>query len=150
MPLSILELQHRGCVLSLFDEGVVNDEFNRIYSLKKTREPDCVVKLIEEYIVDADTIISELSSLIDTPNVDVTKLGALARKLEEKSQRIGAEHMRAASADLIQAYGQIHKANFSRALAGVSNEFIYTKMKFEYFLKLEQKIIGERGEGSQT
>ncbi|PON38197.1 Signal transduction histidine kinase, phosphotransfer (Hpt) domain containing protein [Parasponia andersonii] len=79
MALSILKELLEGYVQSLFDEGVVNDQFSQIQTLKRIREPDFVVQLINTYLVDMETLISELTIFSDSLDVDFSKLALLAR-----------------------------------------------------------------------
>ncbi|XP_057954700.1 histidine-containing phosphotransfer protein 1-like [Malania oleifera] len=141
MALSILKGLLQGYVQSLFDEGIVNDQFSHIQSLKSAEKPDSVVQFISMYCDDVGAIISELKSYIDLPDVDFSRLAAEARKVEEKSLRIGAEHMRLACADLIQACEENNKENFSRALKWMKNEFVRTRSKLESFAQMERRII---------
>ncbi|TKY48629.1 Histidine-containing phosphotransfer protein 1 [Spatholobus suberectus] len=61
MTMPILKGLLQGYMKSLFEEGVVNDQFNVIMSLKHIGEPDCAVQLIETYFADVEKILSELS-----------------------------------------------------------------------------------------
>ncbi|PON47493.1 Signal transduction histidine kinase, phosphotransfer (Hpt) domain containing protein [Trema orientale] len=79
MALSILKELLEGYVQSLFDEGVVNDQFSQIQTLKSIREPDFVVQLIDTYLVDMETLLSELTIFSDSLDVDFSKLALLAR-----------------------------------------------------------------------
>ncbi|KAJ6692984.1 hypothetical protein OIU79_014675 [Salix purpurea] len=72
-------------VQSLLDEGIVNAQFCHIQTLKTEEEPDHVVQLINTYCIDVESILSELGSFIDLPDVDFSKLVALAQQVEESS-----------------------------------------------------------------
>ncbi|KAK4607720.1 hypothetical protein RGQ29_001511 [Quercus rubra] len=87
MALSILKGLLQGYVQSLFDEGIVDDQFFQIHTLKSEEEPEHVVQLIDKYFVDVETILSELTSKIDCPDVDFSKLSELAHKVDERSLR---------------------------------------------------------------
>ncbi|GMQ09795.1 hypothetical protein CsSME_00053053 [Camellia sinensis var. sinensis] len=81
MALIVLrEILHQY-VKSLFDEGIINDQFSEIQALKS----DCVVQLINAYCVEVGTILSELKSCINLPNVDFSNFAAQAHKIEDKS-----------------------------------------------------------------
>ena len=43
-------------------QGILNDQFNHIYTLKEAEKPDSVVEFIEKYFTDVDVIISKLST----------------------------------------------------------------------------------------
>lgn len=40
----------------------MNDQFSQIQTLKSKEEPDCVVRLINMYFIDVETILSKLRS----------------------------------------------------------------------------------------
>ncbi|GLT66422.1 hypothetical protein SLA2020_387870 [Shorea laevis] len=109
MALSILRGLIQEYVQSLFDEGILNNQFSQIQTLKSVEEPENVVQLIDTYFIDVETILSELTTYIDYPDFDFSKLSTLVHKVEERSLSIGAEHMRLACADLIRACNQMDK-----------------------------------------
>ncbi|GMY15851.1 histidine-containing phosphotransfer protein 5-like [Fagus crenata] len=140
MALSILKGLLRGYVQSLFDEGIVNDQFSQIHTLKSEEEPEHVLQLIDTYFVDVEITLSELTSYIDCPDVDFSKLAELAHKVEERSSwYIGAAHVRLACGDLIQACDQMNK---EKALIWIKNEFSHTRSKLEAYVQssLERKL----------
>ncbi|CAB4283000.1 unnamed protein product [Prunus armeniaca] len=85
MALPILKGLLRGYVQSLFNEGIVNNQFSQIQTLKSDEDPDCALRLINIYLLDVERMLSELTSLSDLPDVDFSKLATLARSIEEKS-----------------------------------------------------------------
>ncbi|KAH7542027.1 hypothetical protein FEM48_Zijuj02G0029900 [Ziziphus jujuba var. spinosa] len=112
MALSILEGLLEEYVQSLFDEGIVNDQFSQIQTLKSMEQPDLVVQLIDAYLVDVEMILSELTSYSDFPDVDFSKVTLLAHKVKDRSSCIGAEHVRLACDELIQASVQMNKQKY--------------------------------------
>lgn len=63
----------------------MNAQFCHIQTLKTEEEPDHVVRLINTYCIDVESILFELGSYIDLPDVDFSKLAALAQQVEERS-----------------------------------------------------------------
>ncbi|KAL5579851.1 hypothetical protein UlMin_012293 [Ulmus minor] len=126
------------CQISL---GVVNDQFSQIRTLNSTEEPASFVQMINTYLVDVETILSELTSKSDLPNADYSKLVVLVHKLNEMSSSIGTELVKRACADLIQACDQKNEQRFSQALGWMKHEFSFTKEKLESYTKMEQRIL---------
>ncbi|KAK7272211.1 hypothetical protein RJT34_28681 [Clitoria ternatea] len=145
MSMRILKGILRGYLNSLFDEGVVNDKFNQTLALKHTGEPECVVKLIETYFADVERNLSELSRHMDHPTADFSKLASLAREIEDKSTRIGADHMRLACPNLIKACDEKNPRSYARTLTWLKNEFHNTRNKLTAFVTMERKIIRLEG-----
>ncbi|KAK8550800.1 hypothetical protein V6N13_119307 [Hibiscus sabdariffa] len=92
-------------------------------------------QLINTYCLDVESIISQLASYIDLPDVDFSKLAALTTEVAERSSRIGAEHVRLACLDLMQACDQKQKQNFLRALNWTKTEFARTKNKLQVIVQ---------------
>ncbi|ESW22084.1 hypothetical protein PHAVU_005G125700 [Phaseolus vulgaris] len=148
MSLRILRGLLQGYTKSLFDEGVVNDQFNVIMALKRIGEPNHVVQLIETYLADVERILFELFRHVENEKSDLRKLTSLAREIEDKSTRIGAELMKAACYDVIKACDENHQQRFSRGLILLKKEFGNTKNKLNSFVQMEKRII--RLEKSQS
>ncbi|XP_024926349.2 histidine-containing phosphotransfer protein 1 isoform X5 [Ziziphus jujuba] len=121
--------------------GIVNDQFSQIQTLKSMEQPDLVVQLIDAYLVDVEMILSELTSYSDFPDVDFSKVTLLAHKVKDRSSCIGAEHVRLACDELIQASVQMNKQNFVRALSWIKKEFSCTQDKLESYAQMERRII---------
>ncbi|KAK4286360.1 hypothetical protein QN277_002923 [Acacia crassicarpa] len=143
MTLQILKGLHQDYLNSLLDEGILNEQFNRIHSERRNEEPaDSVVKLIESYFKDVEAILSDLSSHDDNKSkIDLTKLSALAREIQDKSKSIGAEHVKNACPPLIEACEENHKRKFDRSLMWVTTEFSSTKTKLEAYVRMERRIM---------
>ncbi|KAJ0083709.1 hypothetical protein Patl1_30456 [Pistacia atlantica] len=84
MALSIVKglLQHY--VDSLVDEGVLNEQFSHIQTLR-IEEPDFVEQLINTYCMNVEAVLSELTSCISLSHVDYSQLAVLARQVEDRS-----------------------------------------------------------------
>ncbi|KAJ6985914.1 hypothetical protein NC653_023749 [Populus alba x Populus x berolinensis] len=119
------------------EQGIVNAQFCHIQTLKTEEEPDHVVRLINTYSIDVESILFELGSYIDLPDVDFSKLAALAQQVEERSSLMGAEHMRLACADLIQACRQMDKRNLSLSFNWIKNEFAHIRTKLEVIVQMK-------------
>ncbi|CAL5440816.1 unnamed protein product [Camellia sinensis] len=131
--------------------GIINDQFSEIQALKS----DCLVQLINAYCVEVGTILSELKSCINLPDVDFSNFAAQAHKIEDKSlgsdededdresdeddresdeddrspfssyvdvEVIGAEHVRRACVELIQACEEKHERKVERSKEGSRQE----------------------------
>ncbi|XP_022753769.1 histidine-containing phosphotransfer protein 1-like [Durio zibethinus] len=141
MALSIVKGLLQQYVQSLFNEGIVNDQFSHIQHLKMVGRADHFVQLINMYCLDVETILSQLASYIDLPTIDFSKLAALAAEVGERSSCIGAEHMKLACVDLMQACDQLQKQNFLQALSWTKNEFAHTREKLQVLVQMERRIM---------
>ncbi|XVF69138.1 hypothetical protein PTKIN_Ptkin11bG0056700 [Pterospermum kingtungense] len=141
MALSIVKGLLQQYVQSLLNEGIVNDQFSRIQHLTIIGRGDHFVQLINKYCLDVEAILSQLESYIDLPTVDISKLAALAEEVAERSSCIGAEHVRLASENLMQACSQMRKQHFLQALGWTKTEFDHTHSKLQVVVQMERKIM---------
>ncbi|KAL9413361.1 hypothetical protein AB3S75_041937 [Citrus x aurantiifolia] len=141
MALSIVKGLLEHYIQSLFDEGILSDQNSHIQTLTMVEEPYYAEQLINTYCTSVEAILLQLTSCIELRDVDFSQLAVLARQIEEKSSRFGAEHVRRACADLIRACDQMHKRGVSRALAWLKNEYTLTKNKLQSVAQMERRIM---------
>ncbi|XP_056165583.1 uncharacterized protein LOC115679279 [Syzygium oleosum] len=154
MALPILTGLLQEYVQSLLNEGIVNDQFASVQTLKSTDEPDAIIRLITSYFADVEAVLSELTRSIDSPEADFDQLAAQANTIKEKSLCIGAEHMKLACDSLIRACEEKQGRKFSQALNWIENEFARTQDKLDAVVQ-KLKSVGSFGdadgeEDSQT
>ncbi|XP_024952352.1 histidine-containing phosphotransfer protein 1-like [Citrus sinensis] len=121
--------------------GILSDQNSHIQTLTMVEEPYYAEQLINTYCTSVEAILLQLTSCIELRDVDFSQLAVLARQIEEKSSRFGAEHVRRACADLIRACDQMHKRAVSRALAWLKNEYTLTKNKLQSVAQMERRIM---------
>ncbi|KAG2371499.1 uncharacterized protein HKW66_Vig0216730 [Vigna angularis] len=117
-------------------------------ALKRIGEPNHVVQLIETYVADVERILAEILRHEENQKIDLHKLTPLARGIEDKSTRIGAELVKVACYNVIKACDENNHQNFSRSLMLLKKDFGSTKNKLASFAQMEQRII--RLEKSQS
>ncbi|XP_023534673.1 histidine-containing phosphotransfer protein 5-like isoform X4 [Cucurbita pepo subsp. pepo] len=125
-------------VQSLLNEKIIDERFSQIRT--KLEEPD-FIQLINVYLNDVESRLSEFSCFIDSVDVNFSKLSMMAHKIEEKSTRIGARHMKLASIHLIQACDKEDHKLVSQSLCWMKHEFINTRNKLQPVLQMEQRIL---------
>ncbi|KAG7950582.1 hypothetical protein I3843_13G121700 [Carya illinoinensis] len=72
----------------MLKQGIISNQFSHIQSLESLEEPEHVVQVIDTYLIDVETILSELTSYMDRPEVDFSTLATLSHKVEERSLRL--------------------------------------------------------------
>ncbi|GAV77097.1 hypothetical protein CFOL_v3_20569, partial [Cephalotus follicularis] len=68
-------------------QGIINDQFSHIQSLKTVEEADCIVKMINTYCAEVETLLKELAFSVGLPDMEFSKFVVLLRQVEEKSSR---------------------------------------------------------------
>ncbi|KAL3752353.1 hypothetical protein ACJRO7_013066 [Eucalyptus globulus] len=156
MALPILTGLLQEYVQSLLDEGIVNDQFASVQTLKSADEPGAIIRLITSYFADVEAVLSELTRFIDSPEADFDQLAAQANTIKEKSLCIGAAHMKLACDNLIRACEEQQRRKFSQALNWIKAEFAQTQDKLDAVVQVKMLMpVGSIGnadgkEDSQT
>ncbi|XP_052883776.1 histidine-containing phosphotransfer protein 2-like isoform X2 [Gossypium arboreum] len=117
MALSIVKGLLEQYVQSLFNEGIINEQFSRIQHLKMVGRTEHFVQLINSYCLDVESILAQLASSFDLPEVDFSKLAALAAEVTERSSR------------------------FLLALDWTKTEFTQTQNKLQVLVQMERRIM---------
>ncbi|KAJ4724770.1 putative Histidine-containing phosphotransfer protein [Melia azedarach] len=144
--MSIMELPMqrsllRSFIQSMYDEGIVNDDFYQLLAMKDTARQDYVVRAITTYCLSAQNLFSLLTYHITQPEVDYYQVDTVARDFYARTCSIGAEHVKLSCAELIQACQENDKEYCSRALYWTKNEYSKLRRKFETLVQMERKII---------
>lgn len=141
VPLEIQKRLLQGFIQNLYDEGIVNDQFYQIQSLKEARQPDYVIRSIALYCMAAKNLFTQMSRQSKQENVDFRRINALAHDLYERSICIGAENVKLACVELVRASEHSNREQCYQALYGTKNEFAHLRKKFETVVEMERKII---------
>ncbi|KAJ6983982.1 hypothetical protein NC653_022256 [Populus alba x Populus x berolinensis] len=128
--LILLPFLHRESIQLVAIQGIVNAQFCHIQTLKTEEEPDHVVRLINTYSIDVESILFELGSYIDLPDVDFSKLAALAQQVEERSSLLSSWFL-AFDQDLVCPL----------SFNWIKNEFAHIRTKLEVIVQMERKIM---------
>ncbi|BAT92060.1 hypothetical protein VIGAN_07072000 [Vigna angularis var. angularis] len=121
-------------------------------ALKRIGEPNHVVQLIETYVADVERILAEILRHEENQKIDLHKLTPLARGIEDKSTRIGAELVKVACYNVIKACDENNhqKPDKSRILilaSEHSNQLKGKRVRLGRVFSLEER---EEGEGSDV
>ncbi|KAL2905348.1 Histidine-containing phosphotransfer protein 2 [Bienertia sinuspersici] len=76
---------------SLFDEGILNDQFTQIHSLQDERNPEFVADVVNIFFKHSQRLLDETEKL--TQSVDYNKLDANEHQLKGSSTRHCPNHM---------------------------------------------------------
>ncbi|KAL2934779.1 Histidine-containing phosphotransfer protein 3 [Bienertia sinuspersici] len=77
---------------SLFDEGIMNDQFTQINSLQDESNPKFVAEVVNVFFKDSQRLLDETEKLL-TQSVDYHKLDANEHQLKGNSSRHCSNHM---------------------------------------------------------
>ncbi|KAB2013391.1 hypothetical protein ERO13_A09G138100v2 [Gossypium hirsutum] len=109
MDLAALKTQLKNFVQSMFEEGVLDNQFSQIQALQDSTNPNFVEEVITLFCNDAERIINEINRNLGYQNVDFSNLDSYVHQLKGSSSSIGANRLKLACANLRQASDERNK-----------------------------------------
>ncbi|GAV66083.1 Hpt domain-containing protein [Cephalotus follicularis] len=136
--IAALKTQHKNLVLSMFDEGILDDQFTQVQALED--ESHFVNQVITVFCNDTERAITELNKNLSYQNVDFEKLYDSIHRLKGSSSSIGAQRFKFACMELHLASEYKHKDGCLRALNNMTREYLLLRSKFETLIELENRV----------
>ncbi|XP_014492907.1 histidine-containing phosphotransfer protein 1-like [Vigna radiata var. radiata] len=142
MSIYALKFQTHNFIRSMLDDGLVNEQFvyhetARLHPLRR----DALLRAVTTYCLASKGLFSAITILLEQQQVDFERVTDLARGLYTRSSSIGAERVKHACAELIQASERKDKDNCSLSLYWTKNRFSCLRDKFETLVKMERSIL---------
>ncbi|TYI65451.1 hypothetical protein E1A91_D09G159400v1 [Gossypium mustelinum] len=141
MDLAALKTQLKNFVQSMFEEGVLDNQFSQIQALQDSTNPNFVEEVITLFCNDAERIINEINRNLGYQNVDFSNLDSYVHQLKGSSSSIGANRLKLACANLHQASDERNKEGCLQALQLITCEYCLLRRKFQALLHLERSIV---------
>ncbi|KAL5763793.1 hypothetical protein ACOSP7_016156 [Xanthoceras sorbifolium] len=141
MALIVQKNLFRTFVQSMHDEGLINNDFNQVLAMRETVKRDYVVRTVTSYCMSTEALFTHMTCLISQPMVDYLQIDAGARELFTRATGVGAERVKLACTELVQACEQNNMENCYRALYWAKTEYSKLRRKFETLVQMERKII---------
>ncbi|XP_057541209.1 histidine-containing phosphotransfer protein 1-like isoform X3 [Amaranthus tricolor] len=126
---------------TLFDQGILNDQFTQLQSLQDESNPNFVVEVVNLFFQDSQRLLHVLAQSLEQANVDFKKLHTLVHQLKGSSSSIGAQGVLNACI----AFRRCCDDKNVEGLQQVRNEYILVKSKLETLLQLEQQVVAAGG-----
>ncbi|KAK8553926.1 hypothetical protein V6N12_030905 [Hibiscus sabdariffa] len=141
MAIAALKTQRRNLVQSMFDEGVLDNQFNQLQDLQDSSNPNFVEEVIALFCNDAERIITELNRYLNDQNVDFSKLDSYVHQLKGSSSSIGAYRLKLACVNLRQASEERNKEECAGAFNSIRREYYVVRSKLQVLMQLERHIV---------
>ncbi|XP_020214567.1 histidine-containing phosphotransfer protein 2 isoform X2 [Cajanus cajan] len=143
MAITTLKIQLHSLIRSMYDEGMVNEDFLNLQSMRlQPHRRDSVLRAVTSYCFYCRSTFSSLTSQIEQERVNFTRVGELARDFYAKTCNIGAESVRRACVELVHASEKKDKDGCYLALYWTKNRFSHLRLKFETLVK---GVVNELG-----
>ncbi|KAH9688891.1 Histidine-containing phosphotransfer protein 1 [Citrus sinensis] len=106
---------------SLFQEGILDNQFGHLQQLQDESNPDFVAEVVNLYFKDSERLLNEITVALDQQNVDFTKVGGHVHQLKGSSSRC-------------QQY-----------LQHLKQEYYLVKNKLQTLFQLQQQLLSAGG-----
>ncbi|XP_048499251.1 histidine-containing phosphotransfer protein 1 [Beta vulgaris subsp. vulgaris] len=130
---------------SLFDQGILNDQFTQLQLLQDESNPEFVLEVVNLFFEDSQRLLNELAKSLEQENVDFKKLDTYLHQLKGSSSSIGAQRVLNACIAFRSCCNEKNIEGCLNYLQQVRNEYILVKKKLESLLQLEQQIVAAGG-----
>ncbi|XP_030458598.1 histidine-containing phosphotransfer protein 1-like [Syzygium oleosum] len=135
----------RDLLRSMYEEGIVDDQFCQLQAFKESMGPDFVVRSVISYCVCMRNLFIDLTNHISQVNVNFYAVSIAARDLYERTDSIGAVDVKLACAELLHASEANSLEDCSQALYRTKSAFSKLQRKFQTLVQIERKIIELEG-----
>ncbi|KAE8666293.1 putative calmodulin binding protein [Hibiscus syriacus] len=141
MAIAALKTQYKNFVQSMFDEGVLDNQFSQLQDLQDSSNPNFVDEVITLFCNDAERIITEMNRYLNYQNVDFSKLDSHVHQLKGSSSSIGAHRLKLACVNLRQASYDRSKEECVGAFNSIRHEYCLLRSKFQFLMQIERRIV---------
>ncbi|KAJ4786391.1 hypothetical protein LUZ62_037637 [Rhynchospora pubera] len=145
MDVNRLQHNYSNHFLSLFDEGILNQQFKELRLLQDENNPTFLFDVVSLFTENARTSINEIRSYCNQPATDYMRIKALLLRLKGSSQSVGAQNVEIACENLRNACDGYDLQNFLSCMEQLNLEFLKFKTKLETLFRMEQQIEAAGG-----
>lgn len=150
MDVAQLQKQFSDYTTSLFNEGILNDQFNQLVSLQDESNPEFVFEVVTLFFEDSERLLNELSKSLGQQDVDFKKIDTHVHQLKGSSSSIGAKRVQNACIVFRNFCDEKNIEGCLKCLQQVRDEYLVAKGKLETLLKLEKQILAAGGSVSYS
>ncbi|XP_062145190.1 histidine-containing phosphotransfer protein 1-like [Alnus glutinosa] len=130
---------------SLFDEGILDEQFNQLQQLQDESNPDFVVEVVSLFFEDSERLLNELGKALEQQTVDFKKVDAHVHQLKGSSSSIGAQRVQKLCIGFRNYCEELNTEGCLKCLQQVKHEYSLVKTKLETLFKLERQLIAAGG-----
>ncbi|CAN1196625.1 Histidine-containing phosphotransfer protein 1 [Linum perenne] len=131
---------------SLFQEGILDDQFTQLQSLQDESNPDFVVEVVSLFFEDSERLINELAQSLEQTSIDFKKIDAHVHQLKGSSSSIGAQRVQKACVALRDHCEERNSEACRKCLQQVKIEYMLVKNKLETLFKIERQVLAAGGD----
>ncbi|CAK7340818.1 unnamed protein product [Dovyalis caffra] len=138
---SVIQLQRQlvDYTAQLFNEGILDDQFNQLQQLQDESNPDFVVEVVTLFFEDSERLLNELAKALEQQSVDYRKIDAHVHQLKGSSSSIGAQRVQKVCIAFRNCCEDRNIEGCQKCLQQVKHEYSLVKTKLETLFKVRGK-----------
>ncbi|KAJ0252995.1 Histidine-containing phosphotransfer protein 2 [Hirschfeldia incana] len=141
-----LQMQYRNYVLSLYQQGFLDDQFTELKSLQDDGSPDFVAEVLSLFFDDCVKLVGNMARALDqTGTVDFSQVGASVHQLKGSSSSVGAKRVKGLCINFKELCEAKNYEGCVRCLQQVDIEYKTLKAKLQDMFNLEKQIVQAGG-----
>ncbi|KAM0940354.1 putative signal transduction histidine kinase, phosphotransfer (Hpt) domain, HPT domain superfamily [Dioscorea sansibarensis] len=125
---------------SMYQEGLLDEQFQQLQSLQDETNPCFVMEVVTLFCDDAERIFGELDRIMNQPVIEFQQVDAYIHQLKGSSSSVGAQNVKLACVQFRHSLEDNDREGCLRALNVVKREYLHLRSKLESMLQLEQRI----------
>lgn len=139
LDLNQIDSSIEDLLLSLTQEGLLDDQFSQLRQLQDESNPDFVQEVVELYFDDSAVKLEKLSSKLQDATPDFFAVDQLVHQFKGSSASFGAHAIAQACSKFRELCQQQNRAGCQALLQQISISFHALKSRLHTFLQLEKQ-----------
>ncbi|XP_022752589.1 histidine-containing phosphotransfer protein 1-like [Durio zibethinus] len=140
-----LSEQLNNHIQTMHDQGILDHHFDHVKKLQNEGNPQFVVRVISMFFNDAETGIAQITSFLNSDDVDFAKTINYVHQLKGCSSSIGGQRMALACSELRNACDDRDKQRCLEIFERVKQEYSTLQECFNTISQMERTIANETG-----
>ncbi|XP_057483532.1 histidine-containing phosphotransfer protein 1-like [Actinidia eriantha] len=143
--LSHLQRQYVDFTKSLYNEGVLDDQFTQLQNLQDESNPEFVAEVVSLFFEDSENLLNNLANALQQQIVDYKQVDAHVHQFKGSSSSIGAQRVKNVCAAFRNFCEMKNLDGCITYLQQLKHEYSLVKSKLETLFRLEQQILAAGG-----
>lgn len=144
-PVAVLQKQFADYTTSLFNQGILNDQFIHVQVLQDETNPQFLSEIVNLFLTEAQKHLNELANNLEQQNVDFEMIQKSLHYLKGSSSSVGAEEVHNACVEFINCCNEKNVEGCITCWEQARNAYVLVKNKLETLLQIEQQIVAAGG-----
>ncbi|XP_056699662.1 histidine-containing phosphotransfer protein 1 isoform X2 [Spinacia oleracea] len=121
---------------SLFDQGILNDQFNHLQLLQDESNPEFLAEIVNLFFQDTQKLLDDLTKNLEQENVDFLMLDKTLHHIKGSSSSIGAVGVQNACVAFVTCSNEKNIEGCWRCLEEARNAYNVVRSKLDTLLKV--------------